>query len=774
MRPDSETDPRGHGSCKSKASRRLLRSLLLAGSLFSCAASPAGAEAAPNTPFEWPKVPTAPAHAPNVLLIMTDDVGFGASSTFGGLIATPTFDQLASRGLRYNNFHTTAICSATRAALLTGRNQHDVGMGGGTTDGPQVFKGYSTMLPKNAATVAEVLLKNGYNTAAFGKWHLVPQWEESAAGPFDRWPTGEGFEYFYGFLNGETDQYAPQLFNGITPVEPPTNQPGYILDRDLADRTIQWIADHDAVARNKPFFIYYAPGSAHSPQHAPQEWIDRYRGTFDGGWDALRAEILARQKKLGLVPASTKLSARPAMLPAWNEVTPERKRVYAHMMEVYAAQLSYCDDQIGRVIDALRREGQFDNTLIIYIQGDNGSSAEGGFQGLWNEATVMNGVPEDFTMIKDRLNTFGGPMAYNHFPAAWANAMSTPFPYFKRIASHLGADANGLVVSWPAGIHARGGIRSQFHHVIDIEPTILEAAGITAPDAVDGVAQKPIEGVSMDYTFDAPNAPTRHRMQYFEVTGARALYHDGWFASTTPVRMPWEIVPWRPYDPYTMHWEIYDLNSDFSQSTDVARKHPEKLRELQAMFDDEARRDQVYPLIPPGGRPPWALAPQDFTYVMPVSRIPPAQAPNILNRSFEINARVDIPAGGGDGVLVAQGGRFGGYSLFIKNAVPTFAYNMLGLETTEIKAAVPLTPGRHDVRLRFRYDGGGRGGAGLANLSVDGAQVAEGRVPRTIPMIISLSETFDVGSDTGSPVSAAYETPFPFEGHLVQLSVQPE
>nr|WP_176392262.1 arylsulfatase [Sphingomonas sp. CDS-1] len=773
MRPQSKADARKERSCNGRRSRRFL-CLLLAGSLFPFTASTAVAGPPPATPFEWPKVPTAPAHAPNVLLILTDDVGFGASSTFGGPIATPTFDQLASRGLRYNNFHTAAVCSATRAALLTGRNQHDVGMGGGTTDGPQLSNGYTTILPKNAASVAEILRENGYNTAAFGKWHLVPQWEESAAGPFDRWPTGKGFEYFYGFLNGETSQYAPQLFNGITPVEPPTNEPGYILDRDLAGHAIQWIANHNAVAHDKPFFIYYAPGTAHSPLHAPQEWIDRYRGKFDEGWDALRVEILKRQKRLGIVPPSTKLSARPAMLPAWNRLTAEQKRVYAHMMEVYAAALSYCDDQIGQVIDTLRREGQLDNTLIIYIQGDNGSSAEGGFQGLWNETTVMNGVPEDFAMIKDRLNSFGGPRAYNHFPAAWANAMSTPFPYFKRIASHLGAHANGLVVSWPAQMPARG-IRHQFHHVIDIMPTILEAAGITAPDTVNGVAQKPIEGVGMKYTFDAPNAPTRRRTQYFEVTGGRALYHEGWLAAVTPVRMPWEIAPWRPFDPAAMQWELYDLNADFSQSTDVARQHPGKLRELQAMFDREAYRNQVYPLIPQGGRPPWAEVSRDvFTYTMPVNRVPSAQAPNILNRSFEIAAKVDIPTSGGDGVLVAQGGRFGGYSLFIRNGIPTFAYNMLGLETTEIKGAVSLTPGQHDINLRFRYDGGGAGKAGAADLLVDGIQVGEGRIPRTIPMIISLSETFDVGSDTGTPVSAEYGTPFAFKGHLIRLSVQPE
>jgi arylsulfatase len=745
---------------------------LLAASLASLGGELATAQPL-EKPFTWPLPPKAPAGAPNILLILTDDVGFGAASTFGGPIQTPTFDALANHGLRYNNFHTTGVCSPTRAALLTGRNHHDVGMAR-VTDAPAPADAYTTMVPKSAATVAEILRQSGYSTAMFGKSHLVPLWEQSMAGPFDRWPTGMGFDYFYGFLNGDTDQYAPQLYLGTTPVEPPGRDPNYILDRDLADKARQWIADQEAAAPGKPFMIYYATGTAHSPFHAPADWIARYKGNFDKGWDVQRQETFARQKQLGLIPSETKLTPRPSMLPAWNTLSPERRRVYAHMMEVYAASLSYADAQIGRVLDMLERTGQLDNTLVIYIQGDNGSSAEGAFQGLWNEMAFINAVGEDFSMVKDRIDTFGGPKAYNHFPAAWANAMSTPFPYFKRVASHLGATTNGMVMSWPTGIHKNGEVRSQFHHVIDVAPTILEAAHVAAPSIVNGVPQKRIDGVSMTYTFGNAKAPGVRRTQYFEIEGSRAIYHDGWLASTTPDVMPWELFDLPPYDATKQKWELYNLAIDFSQSTNVAEKNPKKLSELKNIFEVEARDNQVYPLKRVwGGPPPDVVDTRTvYSYVTPVSRIPAMNAPNLLNRSFEIEASVEVPVRGASGMLVTQGGRFGGYGLYMQDSTPVFVYNRLGLDGVQMRSPERLSPGRHDVKLQFEYDGGGVGRGGVAKLIVDHRLVMENKVAATIPYRVSLSETFDVGLDTGTPVSDDYVVPFAFTGELIDLTVR--
>lgn len=733
----------------------------------------AGGPVAAAEEFQWPAAPRAPAGAPNILVIMTDDVGFAASSTFGGPIATPTFDRLAARGLRYNNFHTTGICSASRAALLTGRNPHRVGMSG-VTDSPAPAAGYSTVLPKDAATVAQILKDQGYSTAMFGKSHLVPLWEQSAAGPFDRWPTGLGFEYFYGFLNGDTHQFAPQLYLGTNPVEPPANDPDYILDKDLADRAIQWITAHEAAAPDKPFLIHYAPGTAHSPHHAPADWLDRYKGRFDQGWDALRAEILARQKRLGVVPGETKLSPRPPMLPAWNSLSPEQRRLYARMMEVYAAALSYADHQIGRILETLENSGDLDDTLIIYIQGDNGSSAEGAYDGLWNEMTFVNQVKEDVSFLRSSIDDLGGPRAYNHFPAAWANAMSTPFPYFKRVASHLGATHNGMVISWPRKIQQRG-LRSQFHHVIDVAPTILEAAGVQAPRTVAGVPQTPLDGVSMAYTFHDPNAEGRRRTQYFELSGDQAIYHDGWLASTAPSVMPWQLVRRAPAGSADAKWELYDLRKDFSQSTAVSASNPAKLRELKTLFAEEAARNQVFPVPRSAhGLPPYAPAARNsYRYSAPVTRIPALNAPDLLNRSFEITAVVEAPHGGASGMLVTQGGRFGGYGLYLQDARPVFTYNNLGLRSDQLRAKQPLAAGRHVIGVGFTYDGGGAGRGGALRLTVDGQEVASGRLESTIPARVSLSETFDIGSDTGTPVSEDYAAPFRFSGDIVELEIRP-
>jgi arylsulfatase A-like enzyme len=486
---------------------------------------------------QWPKPVEAPKGAPNVLVILTDDVGFGASSTFGGPIPTPTLEMLARNGLRYNAFHTVGLCSPTRAALLTGRNHHDVAVG--TTEEPVTgYEGYTGIIPKSAGTVAEILKQNGFNTALFGKWHLTPYWEMGQSGPFDHWPTGEGFEHFYGFLTAETDQYHPALWEGTKPIEAPHDDPTYMLDRDLADHAIAWIREQKSLAPDKPFFVYYAPGTTHSPHQAPKDWIAKFKGKFDQGWDKVREETLARQKAQGVVPANTQLTARPEFIPAWDSLSADQKAVYAHMMEVYAAALAYSDDQMGRVIEGIRKLGVLDNTLVIFMEGDNGASAEGGPQGQLNDVNFMNGVKEDFATVKQRMDELGSETTNNHYPVGWAHAMDTPFQYFKQIASHLGAVRNGMVMSWPARIKDKGGMRPQFHHVIDITPTILDATGVQAPSMLNGTPQKPFDGTSMVYTFDAANAPSMRRTQYFELVGNRGIYQDGWIAGTEPTGFP--------------------------------------------------------------------------------------------------------------------------------------------------------------------------------------------------------------------------------------------
>ncbi len=735
------------------------------------AATAAPGQSSPQAPFAWPTPPKAPRGAPNVLIILTDDVGFGASSAFGGPIPTPTFERLANQGLRYNNFHTTGICSATRAALLTGRNHHAVGMAS-VTDSAGAAPGYTTILQKDTATLAQVLRAAGYSTAMFGKAHLTPRWEQSTAGPFDRWPSGLGFDYFYGFLNGDTDQYAPQLFLGNAPVEP-DKAADYILDKDLADHALTWIARQKAGDPDRPFLVYFAPGTAHAPHQAPKAWIDRFKGRFDQGWDKVREETLERQKRMGVVPASTRLAPRPPMIPAWRSLTSAQKSVYSRMMEVYAGALSYDDEQIGRIIDYLKKSDDLNNTLIIFIQGDNGSSAEGGYTGLWNELTVINGVEEDPSFIKSKLGDLGGPLANNHFPAGWANAMSAPFPYFKRVSSHLGSTANDLVIAWPGHIAGDGRVRSQFHHVIDIFPTVLEAAGVPLPDEVDGIHQKPISGVSMGYTFGPGDVPGRRRTQYFELSGDRAIFSDGWMANTTPTVMPWQIFSPREYDPDRRAWELYDLSKDFSQSTNVASRFPQRLQELKALLKNES---EEYGVVTghqvPGGMPPYAPGHREtFRYTTHVTRVPAESAPNLLNRSFEISARITVPPGGADGVLVTNGGRFGGYVLRIDESVPVFTYNRLGLDQTSVRAPAALPPGDHVVSTRFAYDGGGVGKGGDIRLLVDDLPVAEGRLAASIPMRISLSETFDVGADTGTPVSEDYTVPSAFNGGLSEVKV---
>ena len=547
-----------------------------------------------STP-DFPKEVEAPKGAPNILLILTDDVGFGASSTFGGPVQTPTFQRLANEGLRYNTFHTTALCSPTRAALITGRNHHSCASGV-ITEFATGYPGYNSLVPRSCGSVGEVLRENGYNTAWFGKMHNVPDWMSSQAGPFDLWPSGLGFEYFYGFLGGDSDQWHPALYENTRPIEPYFGKPDYILDDDLADKAIVWMQMQHALAPNKPWFLYYATGTAHAPHHAPKDWIAKYKGQFDQGWDQVREETLARQKKLGVVPADTQLTKRPEQIPAWDSLSPDQKRLYAHMMEVYAGALSHADNQIGRVVDAVRDSGQIDKTLIIYEMGDNGASAEGTLQGTTNEvATAANGVKEDLPFLLSMIDQLGGQTTYNHYPVGWAHAMDSPMQWTKQSASHFGGTRNGLVISWPGHIKDKGGLRPRFCHVIDIVPTIYEATGIKPPVMMDGTRQKPLDGVSMVYTLANPNAPTRHPVQYFEMFGNRAIYKDGWMASTTPLRLPWVTSGSEP-NPDDFKWELYNIGEDFSQANNLVEKNPEKLKELQAAFDVEAKKYNVYPL----------------------------------------------------------------------------------------------------------------------------------------------------------------------------------
>lgn len=731
---------------------------------------------------DYPKAVTAPKGAPNILVIMTDDVGFGASSTFGGPVPTPTFDRLANNGLRYTQFHTTALSSPTRAALLTGRNHHTAATGVIMEMGSG-FPGYNTLMPKSVGTFAEVLKQNGYSTSWYGKNHNVPDWQSSQVGPFDLWPTNLGFDYFYGFIGGDTNQWRPALFEGTKPVEPPLNDKNYILDKDLADRAISWIRMQHSIIPDKPFLAYYMTGTAHAPHHAPKEWIDKFKGRFDQGWDKVREDTIRRQKEMGIVPAGARLTSRPEAIPAWDTLGPDRKKLYARMMEVYAAALSHADFQIGRVIQAVEELGILDNTMIIYIQGDNGASAEGAQNGLFNEMTILNGIPEDFRTTLQHMDELGSPSTYNHYPAGWAHAMDSPFQWTKQIASHFGGTRNGLVISWPRRIKDKGGIRRQFHHVIDITPTILEAVGVRMPVLLHGVKQKPIEGVSMVYSFADAKAPSTHRTQYFEIFGNRAIYSDGWIASTTPPLLPWAGRP-RGKGDLTIDdykWELYKLSDDFTQAVDLARKEPWKLRQMQDLFWMEAARYNVLPLdnsrvprLDVTTRPSLTMGRNTFTLYPGMVRIPEGAAPDFKNKSYKITAHVNIPATGAEGVMLTQGGRFGGLGLYLLENRPVFHYNFLGLAEYRIAGNDALKPGRHVIAFEFTYDGGGAGKGGSGVLAVDGRKVAAGRIEHTMPLRISLDECLDIGEDTGTSVSKDYRMnmPFKFSGSIEKVTVE--
>ncbi|BAX93629.1 arylsulfatase [Mycobacterium shigaense] len=739
--------------------------------------NPLLADSAPVTP----SISHPPSGAPNVVVVLLDDVGFGAASTFGGPVPTSALDRVAATGLRYNQFHTTALCSPTRAALLTGRNHHSAHMGT-ICEVAYGFPGYDSMIPQSTATVAQLLLLNGYSTALFGKAHITPTWEIGPAGPFERWPTGLGFERFYGFLGGDTSQYEPALYDQTTPIEPYLDRDDYHLSEDLADKTIEWIRLQRTSAPDKPFFIYLAPGATHSPHQVWPEWSDRFAGQFDDGWDALREQTYARQIAMGIIPDGARLTPRPEQIPAWADYDDRYKPVARRLMEVYAGFLAHTDAQIGRVIDAIDELGQWDDTLFIYVCGDNGASAEGTLHGAWSSPAFQNGLPEDPEWLLAHIDDFGTARAENHYNVGWAWALDTPFQWMKQIASHFGGTRNGLAISWPRQIKSAGQQRSQFHHVIDIAPTILEAAGIDAPTHVKGVKQKPIEGISMGYSFDDGGAESCRTTQYFEIFGNRAIYHDGWIASCFHGRLPWQRTQQSKPFGDGERWELYHLVDDFTQGVDLAEQHPDRLAELKAVFDAEARKYDVYPLSDatvlralPTNRPSHLAGRTSVTYYPGQVRIPEPVTLGYTSASFRLRAHVHIPSGGAQGVIICIGGSMSGWSLYVQDGVARFTYNYLGHQLTTVAAADPLPEGPVVLGLSFDYDGGGLGKGATVTLRVNNVAVASDRVERTVPFRFSMSgETLDVGTDTGSPV-APYGHNFEFTGRIdrVDATVDP-
>lgn len=724
-----------------------------------------------------------PEGAPNVLIVLIDDAGFGSASAFGGPCNTPTAERLAGEGLTFNRFHTTALCSPTRAALLSGRNHHSVGMGG-ITELATSAPGYSSLRPQDCAPLAETLKLNGYSTAQFGKCHEVPVWQTSPMGPFDNWPAGGGgFEYFYGFIGGETNQYYPALYEGMIPVETPkTPEEGYHFTEDMTDKAISWVRQQKALMPDKPFFMYYAPGATHAPHHVPPEWSAKYEGRFDEGWDALREQTFARQKELGVVPADCELTARPDEIPAWSDMPDDLKPVLARQMEVYAGFMEHTDHHVGRMIETLEDLGVLEDTLVYYIIGDNGASAEGTPNGTFNESFTLNGAGalETTEFMTARVDEFGTPSANNHYAVGWAHAMDTPYQWTKQVASHWGGTRNGTIVHWPGGIEAKGEVRRQFSHVIDVAPTVLEVAGIPEPAFVNGSQQKPYEGVSMAYCFDNPAGAERHETQYFEMFCNRGIYHKGWTAVTrhsTPWTMQAELPALR-----NDTWELYDTNTDWSQAHDLAAELPDKLAELQTLFLIEAAKYNVLPLddrrverFNPdlAGRPTLIKGSSQLLF-SGMGRLSENSLLNIKNRSHAVTASFAVPAGGAGGVLIAQGGGFGGWSLYLHEGRPKYCYCLFGVQRFFVEGDSPVAPGEHQVRMEFAYDGGGLGKGGTVTLHVDGERVGEGRVEHTQPMIFSADETADVGSDTGTPVSTDYSAPSShFTGRIdwVQIDV---
>ena len=751
-------------------------------------------ESAKDSKPWWPPRVVPPKGAPNVLLIMTDDQGYGVSGTFGGVIPTPALDRIAKAGLRYTEFHSTALCSPTRAALITGRNHHSVGYGviGEMSTG---YPGYDSVIGPESATIGTILRDNGYATSWFGKNHNTPTYQYSEAGPFEQWPVGMGFQYFYGFMGGETDQWTPYLYRNTTPVFPWVGKPGYNLTTDLADDAIKYLSGLNAAAPDTPFFLYYVPGGTHSPHQPTKEWIDKFKGKFDMGYEKLREQIFANQKRLGVIPPDTQLTPWPdgqaayggAKLPRWDSLSLIQKTLYAREAEVFAAYAAYTDHEIGRVIQEVQDEGKLDNTLIIYIVGDNGTSAEGTLEGTFNQMTAYNGIltlPEAVQML--HYADWGSDKTYPHMAVQWSWAFDTPFKWTKQVASHFGGTRQGLAISWPGHINDLGGIRTQFHHVIDIVPTILEATGIKAPEEVNGIKQRPIEGVSMAYTFDKANAeaPSKHDTQYFEMFGNRAIYHDGWIAATTPPAAPWILGTAKLPAINDYKWELYNIAADYSEYEDLATKQPDKLKELQGLFLTEAEKYQVLPLdnsiLPRIVTPrPSAIAGRTvFTYTGENAGIPIGNAPSILDKDYTITADITVPTGKAEGMIVTLGGRFGGYGLYLLKGKPVFDYNLLDLRHYRWEGGVGgqdwlgdrLKPGKHTIVFDFKYDGPGAGKGGTGVMTVDGKELARKTIPHTIPFLMAIDESFDIGSDTRTSVNDDYKLPFSFTGTIIKLT----
>ena len=725
----------------------------------------------------WPKLPAPPVGAPNVVLIMLDDVGFGQTSTFGGPIPTPELDKLATQGLRYTRFHTTAICGPSRAALITGRNHHNAGSGF-LAEWATGFPSYNNMIPKTTASVAATLKGNGYATSWFGKNHNTPDWESSVAGPFDRWPTGMGFEYFYGFIGGETHQYYPVLFENTRAVEPQSSpEEGYHLMTDMTDRAINYIQYSKSVAPQKPFFLYFAPGAAHAPHHAPKEWSHKFKGQFDQGWEKVREETYARQLKTGIIPPDTKLTPRPEWVPAWDTLSADQKKLYLRLFENFAGYLAFTDRECGRLIDAVNQLPDADNTMIIYIVGDNGASSEGGPEGTLNEIKALNGFPTPLEDNLKHLDSIGGPDGEPHYPVGWAWSGNAPFQWVKQVAPHLGGTRNPMIVTWPARIKDKGGIRTQFTHLIDVVPTILEAAQLPAPKTVDGVEQKPLDGVSFLSTFDSPDARPVRQRQYFEVFSNRAIYDNGWIACAQ------HTFPWRQdYAPGNWDqdkWELYHLDEDFSEANDLAAKMPEKLAEMKAIFDQEARKNHVYPLDDrgtgriyeakpsPGGSDPKRTR---FTYYPGAVRLAETAAPNTKNKSHSIEADIIMPDEGGEGVIVAEGGSSAGFSLYVQDGKLVYHFNWFDENRYVITSNEPLPAGKSTVRFDFGLDSDeGKGGEGV--LFINDKQVGNGRIEKIVPGRFGI-DTFGIGMDTGSPVSNTYKPPFAFTGAIQEVRIE--
>ncbi len=745
-----------------------------------------GLDAAQSKPY-WPPAVVPPKGAPNVLLIMTDDAGYGVSGTFGGVIPTPALDRIANMGLRYTQFQSTALCSPTRAAIITGRNHHSTGFGV-ITEQSTGYPGYDSIIGPENATIGAILKQNGYATSWFGKEHNTPSFQYSLAGPFDQWPVGMGFEYFYGFMGGETDQWTPYLFQNTTQIFPWIGKPGYNLTTDMADEAIDHVRKLNAAAPDKPFFVYYVPGGTHAPHQPTPEWIDKFKGKFDMGWNALREQIFANQKRLGVIPPNTTLTPWPdgqaeyggARLPKWETLSADEKKLFARQAEVFAAYVAYTDHEIGRVIQAVEDLGKLDNTLIIYIEGDNGTSAEGSTIGTPFDLAAIQGIDVPVPEQLKFYDVWGSAQTTPHMSVAWSWAFDTPFKWTKQVASHFGGTRQGMAIAWPNRIKDAGGTRTQFHHMIDIVPTILEATGIRAPVMVNGIAQKPIEGVSMTYTFDKANAnvPSARTTQYFEMFGNRAIYHDGWIATTTPPAPSWLLgLTKMPNVINGYKWELYNIAEDYSEYNDLAAKMPDKLREMQELFLVEASKYNVFPLdnsiaqrlVAPR---PSATAGRDmFTYSGEMSGLPNSAAPGILNRSYTITAEIDVPQGGGDGMIVTEGGRFGGYGLYLLKGKPVFLYNLLSLERFRWEGQQALTPGKHTIVFDFTYNGPGFAKGGTGVLKVDDKEVANRKVPHTIPFIMTIDETFDIGVDTRTPVDDKdYQVPFRFTGKIGKVT----